>query len=239
MNKKIKLAFKKSFTPPPTLRKEMFVCGLAFPKAKVGEVILAQIGFIRKRVWVSFIFMVVVAFLYTSTVETAENIVAGVSAMLPLLSLCTVSEIHKSISYKMQEMELACKHNLSQITLMRIGILGTASFVALMFCVALIGENNFGAFRNAIYICVPYLLSSYLSLLVVVKLQSKETSYICCGVCTFVSILMISGNSIYKFIYTPDFTGIWTIIFVTLVGLIFHTLAKFIKLQEEVRWNLL
>ncbi len=239
MNKKLKGIIKESFKPPETQHKEQFTENLLYPQAKFTEVLLAQIGYIRKRIWVVFFISVLFAFYYVNTVKISEHIVTTISSIVPFLSLCIISEIYKTTAYKMNEMELACKYNLHKITLMRFAILGTASFLVLLLLVVSVHKNDFGILRNSLYITVPYLLSNYISLAVIVKINSKETIYICAGVSVLISILTYLANINVSFIYNVNFTSIWAIAFIVIIGLFSHKLIQFTKLQEELQWNLL
>lgn len=238
MDKNTKSALKQSFTPPPSKNRKEFINSLSYPKASLSEVVISQISFIRKRIWLSFMISVCFAFFYTQFMNVPENIVAGVSAILPLFSLCMIAEIYKSTACNMEEMELACKYNLPKIMLMRIVILGTVSFIMLVFLVLMIGKSDFGMFRNIIYISVPYLLSSHLSLFIISKIHSKETIYICGAISGAVSVLILTASSSYPFIYHVDFTLIWGALFIIFVGILFYRLIRFAKLQEELQWNL-
>lgn len=239
MDKKLKSVLKQSFTPPPTQHREQFINSIAYPKACVREVFFAQIMYIRTRVWIFFMLIIGIAFFYTQFAKVSEHIVAGVSALLPFFSLCAVTEIYKSTAYNMEEMELACKNNLSKITLMRIGILGTVSFILLVLLGVIVGNNDYGVFRNSIYLGVPYLLSAYISLLIIAKFRAKETVYVCAVISGAVSICMMIVRSSYSFIYNFDFTAIWVIAFILFAVLLFYSLIRFTKSREELQWNLL
>lgn len=239
MDKKLRQTLKQTFTAPPMRQRERFINSIAYPKAKFSDVLISQIGFIRKRVWVLFAVGVVLAFSYTSFIDVPENIITVISAILPLFSVCTITEIYKSIACNMEEMELTCKYNLPKIILMRLGILGTVNFVMLIFCIMCADRSNFGALRNTIYLSVPYLLSNCISFLIISKIHSREIIYICSVVCGSISIFMMIVNSNYQFIYKVDFTLIWIITCILLAGLLVYTLANFIKSQEELRWSLL
>lgn len=239
MDRKLKTALKQSFTPPPARYKESFINSIPYPKAAFHEVLISQITFIRKRVWLSFALCVGFTLFYMMYGNTPESIVMGVSAVLPFFSLCTVTEIYKSAAFNMEEMELACKYNLPEITLMRIGILGAASFAMLIFLVIILGKSCFGMFRNVVYIGVPYLLTSYLSLLTISKLRSKETIYICTAISAAVSLFIMTAHNTCNFIYHVDFTFIWVMAFLVIAGLFLSSLVQFTKSQEELQWNLL
>lgn len=239
MDKKVKTLLKQSFIPPPAQHKKRFINSIAYPKAGFLEVMVSQTLFIRKRIWLSFMLSVCFAFLYTHYMSVPVGIVGGVSAILPLLTLCTVAEICKSTACNMEEMELACKYNLAKITLMRMGVLGTVSFIILVLLVLMAGKSDFGLFRNIIYISVPYLLSSYLSLTVISKFRSKETIYVCAAISGAISTLMVLASMDYQFIYHMDFAPIWIAIFIVLACLLSYSIIRLPKLQEEIQWNLL
>lgn len=239
MDKRLKSALKQSFAPPPAQHKKTFLNSMADPKASFWEVLISQIAFIRKRVWLLFALCVCSAYCYTIYADVPENIVMGVSAILPLFSLCTITEIYKSTAYNMEETELACKYHLPKITLMRIGILGIVSFAMLILFIIIIGKSNFGLFRNTIYLSAPYLLSSYLSLLVISKWRSKETIYICAVTSGAISLIFLAAHNRLYFIYSADFTFLWVVAFSLLSVLLFYTLIGFTKSQEELQWNLL
>ncbi len=235
MNKQLKLSLKHNFTPPPPQQKGGFIDRLMYPKAKFREVVFSQIGFIRKRVWILFIFAVCFAFFYTRFLDVPENIISGVSAILPLFSLCTINEIYKSTAYNMSETELACRYNLLKISLARLAVLGSVSFMVLILFVFFVNINELGAVRNAIYLAVPYLLSSYISLLIVANTNSKEAIYVCLAVSTAVCILALTLNNIFRFIYDADFMSVWIVAFFALIGLFTQSLFRFMKLQGELQ----
>ncbi len=238
MDNKLKQAIRQGLTPPPPLHKSEFIHRMTYPKTRFQDVLFSQIRFVRKRVWFFYILSTCFAYLYTSLTTIPENIVGVISAILPLFSLCIVTELHKSIAFNMEETELACKYNLQKITLMKLSILGTFSFVMLMLLVAIASKNNFGIFRNSIYISVPYLLSTYISLGTISKIRSKETIYICTLACSGVSALILISNNLYAFIYSTSFLTLWLGLFVILITLTIFSLTRFVKSQEELQWNL-
>lgn len=237
MDRKIKIALKQYFTPPASQKRDKFINSISVPKAKFIEVFLSQIGFIRKRVWLMFIICVLFAFLYVNTIEITGNIISTVSAILPLFVLCATSEIYKSCSCNMEEMELACKYNLFKITLMRLSVLGTIGFVMLLLFIAFVSKNDFGFVRNGIYLAVPYLLTCYISLWAISKYHTKEMIFITSSVCSSVSLFTAFSGSSYYFIYNIAFIHLWIFAFVVLCILFTYALIGFIKSQEELQWN--
>lgn len=239
MDRKLKEALAGTFTPPPPQNKERFIQTIHDPKAGFIQLLLSQIGFIRKRVWIGFALLLVSAFTITNFAQLPGAVVSSLSAMLPLYSLLAITEIHKSAAHNMAEMELACKYNLLKVTLMRLCILGLAGFVILLVYVALTTGNDYGAFRNLIYLSVPYLISTNLSLVVIAKCKSNETSYMCSAVSLGVSVSIIVLNGSRAFIYSANYTFAWAISFAVLIILFGVNLIKFKTSQEELQWNLL
>lgn len=239
MDRKLREALGQTFTPPPPQSKDSFIHTINYPKASFTEVFLSQIGFIRKRVWIGFALLLVSAFTITNYAQLSSEVVSILSAMLPVFSLLAITEIYKSTAHNMAEMELACKYNLLKITLMRLSILGLAGFIILLVYVSLANGNDYGAFRNLIYLSVPYLISTNLSLVAISKFKSKETSYVCSAVSLGVSASIIALTSSYEFIYRVNYTFVWAISFAFLLILLGVNLVKFKTSQEELQWNLL
>lgn len=238
MNRKLKEALGRNFTPPPSQKKDRFIQTINYPKASYTEVLLSQITFIRKRVWIGTIILLIIGFTATNYAQFPVTMISILSAMLPLFSLLSITEICKSASNNMAEMELSCKYNLSKITLMRLSILGGAGFIVLFVYVLLANGNDFGAFRNFIYLSMPYLISTNLSLVVISKFKSKETSYVCGGMSLGLSVSIIALNSSYQFIYSINYMIAWAISLILLLTFLVINVAKFKTSQEELQWNL-
>lgn len=239
MDRKLKDALGRAFTPPPPQNKDSFIPTINYPKASFTQVLICQIGFIRNRVWIGFVLLLVSAFTITNYIQLPSNIISILSAMLPVFSLLAITEVYKSTAHNMAEMELGCKYNLLKITLMRLSILGFAGLIILLAYVSLAKGNDFGAFRNLIYLSVPYLISTNLSLFVISKFKSKETGYACSAVNLGVSASIIPLNSSYKFIYSVNYTFAWAFFCALLLILLGVNLLKFKTSQEELQWNLL
>ncbi len=239
MDKKLKLALKQNFAAPKPQQKMQFVNDITYPKAKLSAVIFAQIGFIRKRVWCLFALGVCFVLAFANVANMPQDTLAIISTLVPLLSLCMVSEIFKSAAHNMEEMELACKHNLQKVILMRILILGIASFITLLLFVTIANSGDYGLLRNIVYIFVPYLFTSYISLLIITKLRTKETIYICMAVSLAVSFFVMIAQYNYTFIYEINYVYIWVLLLAILALLLSYNLFRFVKSQEELQWNLL
>lgn len=238
MDRKLREALRQNFTPPPHKNRDSFIHEINYPKARFTKVLLSQTGFIRKRVWIGFALLLILAPTVTNYAQLPNDIVSVLSAMLPIFSLLAITEIYKSTAHNMAEMELACKYNLLKITLMRLSILGFAGFIMLLIYVSLAGGNDYGAFRNLIYLSVPYLISTNLSLVVSLKFKNTETSYVCSAVSLGVSVSIIVLYNSCEFIYSVNYIFAWAVSFALLLILLAINLVRFKTSQEELQWNL-
>ncbi len=242
MDKTVKQLLKNNFYAPPPTRKDGFTQSIHYKevsckKEDFKEVIFSQIGFIRKRIWAIFILLLILGWYITNYIYICDNKIASISAILPILILTGISEIYRSTAYNMNEMELSCKYTLNMITLIKLSVLGVLSVSILLIYAFLISSDEVGVFRNLVYMGVPYLLTSNISLIIVSKYRSKDVIYICAGVCTFISIMIISLGANYEVIYSVSYIFRWVSVFVVLTILLICNLNKFRKSQGEIKWS--
>lgn len=238
MNNNLKKELKSAFEAPTPTRKQVFLNQIDYPKASQFNFIKAQVRYIRKRVWLLSILLFVgtLCGLYLS--ETSISVVWIVSSVFPFLSLVSMTEIARSTSYNMAELEMSCKHSFTEVSLIRLGILGVFNFTILIGILFLfIGKMDFGFFRLGLYLITPFLLNCYGSLFVINRLQSRETMYICGGITGFVSILNALFTTQVNNIFTERYSVFWILAFIILTVLSITEIMKFIKRTEELQWN--
>ena len=242
MNKKMKSRLKAVFDAPAPTGKTEFLQSINFPKISRFDFILGQIGYIRKKVWIiSCLLVTVVLFaLRFLTDDNSLNLIWIVSSLLPFISLMTITEIARSVSYNMAELEMSCRYNFAGIVLTRLGIL--SCFNILVFAPIILsfpGEVGFGIFRLAVYLFVPFMLTCSLSLYVLNRLQSGRTTYICCGISCFVVILNLLFTAQYSMAFSEKYFSLWGLFFIILSIFTVGETIKLIKKTEELQWNLL
>ncbi len=235
MDKQIKRALAQHFTPPPPSEKNSFLATLPREGAPYTQVLLAQVAFIRRRIWFGFVACILLALAMTQMATMPERLIANLSALVPLLSLCTISELYRSLAYQMDELELSCRYNLSHILLMRLTILGTANFAVLGLLLLLTGGSGFGLLRNLIYLAVPALLSTNGSLLLLTQLKTRDTLYPCAAVSGGVSLLVLFAQT--DTLFSISYVGFWALAFALLVALTAQNLIKLRANMEEYQWN--
>lgn len=237
MNRNFKKALKVAFDAPKPTRKLEFLNSLPYPKATNLEFWLSQISYIRKRFWclsaLLFIGMVVLSLSFKS----GKEIVSIVSATLPLLALTGITEINKSVSFQMTELEMSCKYNLGKITLIRLSTIGAVHLVILLLSLLLFkDQSQYELFRYALYTVTPFLLSSYLSFWITNHLKLKDSLYICSGVTALISSAVLLMHSNFTVIFATNYTRYWSIAFIALAILLMKELY-FLLTERNEQWN--
>ncbi|SHI66232.1 hypothetical protein [Lutispora thermophila] len=239
MRNNLKKELKSVFDVPPPTRKNQFLSQLNYPKTSRMDFIISQLGYIRKRTWIlsMLLFIGILDGLYFYKVS--NSFIWVVSSILPFISLSSISEIVKSTTYNMKELEMSCKYNFLQICLVRLGVLGATNFMLLIgILILFVGKTDYSFIRLGLYITTPYLLNCYGSLYVINRLKTRMIMYVCCGVTAFVSVLNTLLTIQINEIYTEMYWLFWPMSFIILLLLSAREIVKLIRKMEELQWNL-
>ena len=239
MNNKLKKELKTVFSSPIPTRKQEFLKDFPFPKARKFEFVMTQAGYIRKRFWCLSVLLLVVVVgimkLYPINIMT----IGLLSATLPFLSLLGIAEIQKSTSFNMAEMEMACRHNLVEVTLIRLSIIGSFHFISLsIFLMIASNWSEYGYLRTVLYSITPFLLCSYVSLYLLNRLKTRDILYICATVTGFVSLCTGLVINQFKGACIQKSIIYWIMAFMILTVLFVFEIKKTFKRMEELEWNL-
>lgn len=242
MNKKLKSGLFEAFDPPAPLSKELFLKSFNYPKTRPIDFIISQAGYIRKRIWIcsSAIFLIALAFLYlTEDTGMISYRLGAVSSLLPFAVLLTITELARSASCRMNELEMSTRYSLNHIVLCRLCVLGAVNLLLLLliaFCLS--SRLEFGFVRAGIYLLVPYLLAGASSLAACRLLKGREALYcsstISILLCFFLNISARTCRNIYE---TYSFY-IWIVLFVFLSITVALQIYRLTKNSEEFVWNL-
>jgi len=235
----LKRELKSAFEAPIPTRKSVFISQFNYPKASRFDFLKTQAGYIRKRVWILSGLLFIGTFLGLYFYKVSTSFVWVVSSDLPFISLISMSEIVRSTTYNMEELEMSCKHNLLEVSLIRLGILGAANLLVLIgISFLLMGKTDFGFFRLGLYLTTPYLLNCYGSLFAINRLKSREITYVCGSVTAFVSTLNALFTMQINIIYTERYWVFWIATFIALAVLSTIEAVKLIKKTGELQWSL-
>jgi hypothetical protein len=241
VNKKLRQNISVAFNAPAPKRKTEFLLSLNFPKATRLDFIFAQVGYLRKRVWMVTLLAIVPALLmlYSNITENALGFVWVISSLLPFIVLAGITEISRSVSHNMAELEAGCKYSFSDVVLVRLGILGCLNL--LMFAIVITSFSMAGSVQVlplGIHLFVPFLLTCALSLYSLNHFRSKENVYICGGIACFVSIANTFLANQYRSAFAEEYLMFWGIAFCVLLIWTVRETIRLNRRTEEYQWNL-
>lgn len=240
MHKRLKSQLNEIFDAPKPVRKEAFLRNLEFPKTNYAQFMIGQVGFIRKKVWVvsALLMTLIVVSSYWYTSDTILKVLWMTSSLIPFIALVSITEILRSSSYHMEELEKSCKYSLEYVVLARLGVLGVFNFMMFLIATLVLSRNiGIGMLRLGTYLNVPFLLTCLLSLIVVNKMNYREVTYICAGVSGGVSLLNNIIILRYDWLFTQRYTVAWIGIGLILFLGIIKEGKKMLVRMEELQWN--
>lgn len=241
MNKRLRRELKKSFQAPEPEHREDFLSGLRSPREPLHCFVLTQLGYIRKRGWAA-AFLVLLVILgvgeYWEKISDAA-LFWNISAFLPFFALVAVIEVGRSNRYRMSELESCTRYHLPEILLVRMGSIGALN-LSVLLGVYLFLQNriSYGELRTLVYLFLPYVLTSALTLLIQ-NTRRKCDVTVCCGaVAIIVSLCAAILPRMAEYLYTEKYFIAWAALFLFTCGLLLKQLWKMKENMEEGLWNL-
>lgn len=232
MKRKLRDELKKVYQAPPPERKCAFLHQIALQPIHTGHVVWSQISYISKLEWLLSILLFSITIMINYFFETA---VFGMTlALMPFLAVAAVSECMRSVVYGMDELEMAARFSLKSIILARMFMIGIENLVlVIIFSVFMHG----GLLLTMLCLAVPYLITTYGSLLIVRKVSGKEGIYICISYSAAVSMLVGVGFLNYAWIYQEQFVYFWMAAVLLLTFANFKEGRRFLAVPKEEKWN--
>lgn len=235
MNKKLKRSLQEAFKAPPSVDKEQFLRQLNFPKITYVEFLINQLNYIRKRVWIASLLVVLLGW----TIASWSPIFLSISGVLPYLAMITVTEIYRSASDKMAELEGSCRFNLQQIVMARLSILGGINFLVILIAVIFINKvTAYGILQTLLYSLVPYLIVCAICMWLLNRTKGTESLYACAIATGSVSIGNILCETMAKFLYTSTNLHAWLTVLACCIVLVSYQIKILVKQTEDQQWNL-
>ncbi len=179
-----------------------------------GEFFLSQIKFIRKKVWVgqfmALLFCTAVIFKSSGSVHS----ISLISALIPLIFIFGVSELSRAFQYKTAEMEMSTPFTLNQVMLSRLIILGLADVLVLTCIIAMTAVFfPISLFRILMYLCVPFLITSFGCLCILNYIHTKECNYYCIALGVLIMAGSFALSEIAPSVYEASLISGWFILF--------------------------
>ena len=183
------------FRAPAPKRQEEFLAGRPQPYMGHGAFVLAQAAYIRKWVWV--ISVAVFGALVASTARWQREALWIAAGMMPFLALLAAQEHMRSTMHNMTELELSTRFSVKSIVLARMGLLGCfhlALLLLLLPVLVLCGQT--GVLQTGVYLLVPYLMTTFLSMACARRVRGRESLYLCLGNAVIVSCMQVVGSNV-------------------------------------------
>lgn len=192
--------------------------------------LFSQFGFIRKKVWIAQLFIILVCGLALCYLpEEAKNI-AMISAAAPLIVLTNVFELSRSYTHGMVEIELSTRYSFKQLMIARLSVLGMVDILCLTILLVFSGLYlSTEACAIILYALVPFLVTCFACLLILNHIKRKECNYYCAAVGLLITLAISIVTIQYPQIYELAGIWAWLIIFVmAFAGMVFeiHQMLK-------------
>jgi hypothetical protein len=230
MKRAMKQALRQAFTPPAPMHKRAFLRTLPQPRLSTAAFARQQAGAVRGWVWLVSLAILAAALRLLRTADRAD--LWNLAAMMPFLAVTAVAECARSRTYGMDELEKATRFSLKSVVLARMAVVGLAH-LALLAVLLLLG----GRVGWAVYLLVPYLLSTLLGLAATRRLRGREALYGCFGAAALVSsgavLLQLSGTAWLEQAYS----GRWLAVLAAVLAATVWESKQVIRQTEELTWN--
>lgn len=239
MKQKLKQNILNAYEIPEPLQKEEFIKSLNFPKIRWYDFLLYQFGYIRKKIWIASILLFLAAILLGSLLQKGDmKLLWSVSAIIPFLALLGITEIARSAVFGLAELEMSTRYNLRGVLLARMCIIGIGNFILILSLTCILaGRIEVQVLKLGIYFMIPYLLTNFISYVVVNRSRSKDISYYCAAVAASVSGSGLFFGRIWEVIYQQQYFILWLVAFVVLIAALSKEIRKLIHNTEELIWN--
>lgn len=136
------------------------------------------------------------------------------------------------------ELEMASRFSLKNIVLARLTILGIFNFA--IFCIIIPIchiANSISLVQTGVYLFVPYLLTTSISLYIVRHFRNKEAIYGCMAVAVCVSTANMTLRYVANFLFQTNYLVWWVVIALLLMMFTAKELYQTFKKTEGFLWN--
>ncbi len=192
---------------PAPERRDLFLAGGPRPGIGHGTFVLTQAAYIRKRVWV--LSVAVFAVLVGITAGWQQDVLWMAASAMPFFALTAVQEQVRSFTYNMAELELATRFSVKSIMMARMGLLGGFHLALLCLLLPVLAlYEQMEIWHTGVYLLVPYLATTFLSMVCSRKVRGREIVYLCLGNAMLVGSMQMVGHGIMQW-YERRFFGWW------------------------------
>lgn len=248
MKKEMKQILKTAFEAPMPQQKACFFEALQKQKKdgliqddsfyhQTADFLMTQMGYISRWIWAGAFFIFAAA--AGIGIILPEKMLWILSALMPFLAVTGVLETVRSEIYGMAELEQACRYGLNRILFARILVIGTVHFFVFsagIFFLEL--QGGLRLWQNAVYLCVPYLLTSSCSLWLMRHVHGREGAYGAAAAALLTAVLPEIFAHRREILYAAENFKWWMVICLLLLLCNILQYQRIIRHTEELSWNL-
>ncbi len=141
---------------------------------------LTQIKFIKKRVWIGQFSALLLFGILLFELPNEANSLSLISALIPIIFILCIDELSRAFIYNTAEVELSTTFTLNQVMISRITILGLSD-ILILTCVSAMAVivTPMNLLHIFMYLCVPFLITSFGCLYILNHIRTKECNYYC------------------------------------------------------------
>lgn len=181
------------------------------------EILWGQMEYISPFFWLgeAFFFLIFWILINSRMFEEAEarQILSFSSATIACVGIIGIHELHKSVAYKMAELEQVCFLNLRQVWAAKMVLLAGVNLILLAFVtISLTDRTSYLLYEAAIYILVPFLISNIIYFRLLLWKSTEQGVLYMAAV--FLCMLFGLVPSFYKDAYEKSCLWIWSVVLV-------------------------
>jgi hypothetical protein len=238
----LKKQLRSFFDAPLSPNKIKFLNSFQYPRLSKYEFVKSQLSYISlSSVLFYTLFLILIMMSIISPNGFAKyniNMLMITSSFLPFIATLIASQLLRSSSNRMVELEMSCRFNHSDIIITRLWIHGSISLALLLSLFIIVYHvSDYSLINLVIRLFSPFVLTSFFTMLAINRLRIRETPYICGGIACFISTGNILFKSQYSLFLSNKFYFGYVLFLLTFL-LFIRELWKFIKTVEVKRWNL-
>lgn len=235
MNFELKKMLKEAFDAPKPLEKTEFLNTLRKREISMPELIVRQISYIRKSVWIiALVFLIAAVYgIYLAN----EHTLVILESIVPLSASLAIMEINRSDTFGMKEFETATRFSFKSVYHARMIVIGV------LYLLVMITTAPFLSFRFELNLSVTVLRLIILYLLVSIaclKLErserGRENPYMSLALSIAVSLGVVMLNS-YKMTIINFYIQRWGILIAGVLAVVLEfENRKTINMKEDYKW---
>lgn len=232
----LKQKLPDAFRAPSPERKEPFIYTLPRQRISNLQFLFTQTGYLPFWVWG--LCALPFPLLLLNACLMAKSSLWVLSALIPFIAMTAVTENARSSLCHMAELEMASRFSLKSVLFARMGSIGAAHLLLLCLLTPIAcHEDERSLLQSGIYLLLPYLLTTFLSLWCCRKIHGREALYACMGAAVTVSSLSIFLQERMPVFYQEKYISWWILALLLLAVPVFFQYHRIIYRREEFIWN--